>query len=685
MPVGAVGGILLERFMNIRQFPRHHIYPVIVILLLIVGTVTAVSGSSIGMYHLILGHGKDPSLILNEPRGIRGDEWQLITTKTIAQSFNDYNSFNPNIGVDGENVSLRPDIPTTDFNTLFRPQNWGFFFMPLENAIAFKWWFFTAFVLVTAYYFVRRFFTKNITLGVLLSLFLIASPLPQWTYREFVFLVLGFGMLGVILADWLQLQYYKKQLKHSWKRSIKIAAAVMGLGSVGVGYVLVLYPPMQIAIAVILLAFFIDVVRRRKLEYNVSFKQTLVAQRFLLASLAVVAAIGGVIFAQQKPTITALANTEHPGVRHFESGYTSKTFDRARNLFIGGSMPLVLQKDSALAHSRYFLETNTGNQSEASNYVWLLPLLVFVILYGYKQSKRKLKLPVSTLGAAVFLGAWMLIPNMSLPVIDQVHPNRWNLAVGLVTFLLLGFAIQGKKYITEIKKSWDAYAYYIACGSFIVLNFVLFLGVKSQFPALIGKTDAIVFIILAIAGPALLVFGRFRTGLISIVGVSLLVNLNVNPMYRGVGAATENTVVQTIRDVDRDQPGTWLMATDVVSFEHLPLLAGAKSFTTHFTYPQEFWKYLDPDNKQDNVYNRAAHTQVSLTNDKTNIYLKSINTIGVNLNPCDESVIRNLDIKYIVIYSQHENLAKCMSKVTTATGAGTTVYNIYRTDFESAP
>ncbi len=629
-------------------------------------TATATSGSSIGMYHTFLGDNQpDKDLIFGEPRGVRSDEWLLITSKTIAQSYNNYDSINQNIGINGENVSLRPDIPTNNINTIFRPQNWAFLVMPLENAVAFKWWFFTVLVLITSYYFSLRFFTKSILLSIFLSLFLVFAPLPQWTYREFIFLTLGFGMLGIIAMDWLQsLVLRKKKQRNKRLHYAKLFAGTAAVGYLAVAFILVLYPPMQISIALVLILFYLDIVRRRMREYKVNLKDVFKAQRYTIFALILTAVIGGGIYMQQKSEITALLHTKHPGVRHFESGWTGKSPDRTRNLFVGGSVPFLLQKDSALGNTDYFNKTKTGNQSEASNYPWLLPLLVIVATVSFWFEKRK-DLPIYTILGSVFVMAWMLIPGMQIPIIDQVQPARWNLAIGLLTFLLLGLLSIIMERGRGLKNRVVGRGLVAIGALYILINTWLFISLKSDFGTLVGKIDVATFTLLAIIPILLIVtFKYYKVALGLLATTSLLVNINVNPLYHGVAAATQNKLVSTIRTIDEKNKGTWLMATGAEAYEAVPTLAGAKSFTSHFSYPQHFWNYLDTNGTQEFVYNRAAHTVVSLTDDPSNIYLKSTNSIGTNLNPCNSRIFQKLSIDYVVTKGEYNGKsAECLIKL----------------------
>src|SRR5262245_55415239 len=103
------------------------------------------------MYHQILnGNTPDQNLLYGHPQAIRSDEWLVQTPFTAAQSKVDYPLVNPNIGA-GFDTSIILDLPHREWTALFRPENFAFFVLPLENAFAFKWWF-VSYLLVMAVY-----------------------------------------------------------------------------------------------------------------------------------------------------------------------------------------------------------------------------------------------------------------------------------------------------------------------------------------------------------------------------------------------------------------------------------------------------------------------------------------------------------------------------------------------------
>ncbi|MGI8634249.1 MAG: DUF7654 domain-containing protein, partial [Segetibacter sp.] len=414
--------------------------------------------------------------------------------------------------------------------------------------------------------------------------------------------------------------------------------------------------------------FYIDQILSRSAMHNLSLKSALFSQKFVALALTIALVVVGVLFVQQKSTIIAIKNTKHPGVRHFKSGGSSVSFGETRNLLIGGSLPQILERPALLNQSSYFEKTKTGNQSEAAGNIWILPMLLAFVAITYFYTRKRL--PVFPLRAGCFIIVWMLVPGISLPIINQVPPNRWNLAVGLSSFIMLGFLYTGlKKYQLAKNKNISRLLLAISAVS-VAISVILFLSLNADFPGLISKKDALIFSLLAILPPLLLALKYYKSALTLMSIVTLAITYNVNPLYHGVAAATKNPLERKIKAIDAQQSGSWLMAAGFAqNLEAVPLLAGVKSITSHYSYPQDFWKYFDPKGKNEEIYNRTAHIAVNITDQKTKIYLIRANLIGVDINPCDRHIINSLNITYIITHNEiAPKVSSCVQELNRVAG-----------------
>ena len=172
---------------------RGWLFPGLVISLLIGLSVMQLSGSSVGVYDSFFGR-STPDLVNGQPRTVRSDEWMVTTPLTAAQQAEQFPTTNQDIG-EGQDMSLVVDVPYADWSSLFKPQNWAFFWLPLDMAFAFKWWSLAALLLLAVYSFVLFFAPQRYLLAALISLAFLFSPFIQWWYQSITVLPIAYGLL----------------------------------------------------------------------------------------------------------------------------------------------------------------------------------------------------------------------------------------------------------------------------------------------------------------------------------------------------------------------------------------------------------------------------------------------------------------------------------------------------------
>ena len=107
-------------------------------------TGVGLTGSSFGMLDRLGVVSTGSRHIYGEPQVYRGDEWGVHTPTAVAQ-YNHTPPFpviNTNTGILGTNMLLvhMTGVPVSHVSALVKPATWGFFFLPLENALAWYWW-----------------------------------------------------------------------------------------------------------------------------------------------------------------------------------------------------------------------------------------------------------------------------------------------------------------------------------------------------------------------------------------------------------------------------------------------------------------------------------------------------------------------------------------------------------------
>src|SRR5579875_409690 len=102
----------------------------------LVGTLADLNGSSIGIYGSTYHLGAKETAIIGAPREVRIDEWVYETPAILNQALKSH-SFRVRHSATGDHrTALIANLPVLDFTTLFRPQFWSFFVLPLDYAFA---------------------------------------------------------------------------------------------------------------------------------------------------------------------------------------------------------------------------------------------------------------------------------------------------------------------------------------------------------------------------------------------------------------------------------------------------------------------------------------------------------------------------------------------------------------------
>jgi hypothetical protein len=616
------------------------LFPGLVVGVVLLLTIFRISGSSVGVYSQLDGS-PDSNLLLNNPRGVRSDEWLVITQLTFAQAENDYQKINDNLA-DGQNMALL-DVPYKDWSTFFKPQNWAFFVLPLEYAFAFKWWFLLATVLIGCYLFVLQLFPGRYLRASLIASFVALSPMIFWWWTSGMLLTVGYSFLmGVAALQFLQAPTVRSRLSYS-----------LLLAYLLICFVLLLYPPFQIPALLVMLAFVIG----WSLEHFTPAKELKKLWRLWPYALLIVllpAMVGAAFYKTNQDVITTTAHTVYPGARVVPSG------DADPLLSFSSFLSPNLQYDEKAA------EGYMGNQSEASTFIFIAPFLVAPAAYLIIRQRRRGK-PV--LWALAFVTAAIVIllarmhlatpwldPIYRLALLDKVPGVRLLIGLGIAGIVQLALIIKALETAALSRREQWGLA---ALGGLSALAAMTYVGVYTtqHFPVFIASTvKALVFASL-IAGAVFLILKRyFVAGLVLLVLFSASAVYRVHPFYRGLGPITTAPVIEAIESYPDD--GSWVVVDDrlLVNF---PLLAGKDSLTgIHFAPQMEVWDDLDPARKYEFAYNRYAHILFSTSKLDDPLQLKYADMFEVRFEPCGKF----LQTRAEYVLSAHKLGSQCLQQ-----------------------
>lgn len=596
-------------------------FPSILTVLLIVLSALQINGSSMGIYHIFFyGTQPDSNLIANKPLSIRSDEWVVNTQKAIAQKNNGFRPVNQNVGF-GEDETLLSDAPTTDWSTLFKPHNIGFLVLPFDTAFALRWWIASYFLVLSSYFFVLMLLPGRKILAIFLSVGLLFSPLLQWWYNT--------GTLGVIYYILFALTAGMKLLQSKTTKQRIVWSGL--LAYLGTCFALILYPPFQIPCLIVAIGFFVGYIldNKHKLPKS-SLKQGLL---FAVGAVLLSGLLVGIFLYQKRDIASIINNTAYPGHRIVVSGGYSEEQTLSSQL-----SPIFQDPIKAASYSRP--DINATNQSESSNFILLLPYLVFPLGFlVFRNRKKAINYSVLVMfGVSILFFAWLFVPHLSiigaLTLLNRVPYQRLLMGVGLVNFVLLVLFI--KQYSEgKYKFSLSSSTIYslLVFITILIINF----HVAKKFPNFLGLKGSIMY---ALPFPIIifcLLQKYFKTAIVILCAFTIASTYAVNPLYKGTTTLTETPISTAIRKVAGNSTKRWI--SEEIYLENFAAMNGKPSLTGTYLYPQlAIWNQLNQPAKE-STYNRYAH--VSFTFDRTTENTAPVLTgvgddqFNLRIQPCD--------------------------------------------------
>ena len=555
-------------------------------------TALGISGtSSTRLFTYLYGNRPDPHLLLGAPQGVRSDEWFVNTPLVLAQKVDGFPLVNHRLGT-GMDMSLVFDVPYRDWSMLFRPQSWGFAFLPLDQAFAFKWWLPSVVLLLALYQFCllvlpgRRLFAALLAGGVL------AAPFAQWWFTSTTIGSLAWGfaaaaVFGSLLCATSRLQVILRST---------------ALAYLCTCFALVLYPPFQVPCLLVVLAFCVGLLVMRLSEGP----RRVVLKRSLAAVGAAVSAVlvSGLFALTRESAVRAVANTDYPGHRVSAAG----GFTGVRLLY--GALTPVLELRGDKAH--VMAAALGGNPSEASAFLLIGLFLVGVQVWLIVRARAK-GLPANGVLVALLVLLLVFLANLflvsfnvpsKLLLLSLVPHNRLHIGLGMLSTALI------------VATVWELRRQDVRTPRWLVVSSGLAtLGVTFEEAARVhqispdatgGNLVVVAAGLLAAATVMLFASGRAELGAAGLLVFCLLAAGGVNPLYRGTFDTRDTPVGQAIRQVDAEAPGGWVSTAGLLG-NALMIESGVHTYSGTFSYPGPGqWSYLDPTGAQHRVYNRYA-------------------------------------------------------------------------------
>lgn len=561
--------------------------PVVLLLLGIVLVATAINGTSTGAFFGSVYSGEDPDLILGHPRVIRTDEWSVQSVWAISQVQRGLpetsNSF-----PGGMDATVPQDLPRADWSVVFRPHLWGFLFLDVDHAQAFKWWLPALGLLAACYVFAVSLLPRRPFLAAGLSLSFFLSPLIQWWFLQTTLWPPAWGFAVLAALIWV-LRTRTVAPIPVWGAILAYLTPVMAMG---------IYVPYMQPVAIVAALGGVGLVIEA-LRNGLGWRATLARVGVVLAAGAVGAAVVVVWLLTRLDVVRAFLGTSYPGARSFPAGQMDLNW---------------LASTFSSAFSRALLAgTWLGtNASEASSFflagVFLIPVLAWLTVV---KAMRKERLPWLALGAtagALLILAFAFVPGWDavarLLGFSQVLQNRLRIGLGFASTVVVVCLVRDldqRRHPGWIAGSAVGLLYVgsqIAIAAHAVAAYPGDLGL-AQWWKYLAVGGGVAITLIALARPAM------ATAVMVCLG--LLTTAQVNPLYQGVFDLRETEPGREIIAMhDRDPDSLWVgvggrMTTALI------LEAGVTGLNGFQGAPsQQMWTMIDPQHQYEQNWNRLA-------------------------------------------------------------------------------
>ncbi|MBB3156757.1 hypothetical protein FHS07_000441 [Microbacterium proteolyticum] len=559
------------------------------------------TGSSTGVVYDLIRQGQDPALIAGEPEPIRSDEWFVQTSWVISQVEQDLPARNETFP-GGMDATVQNDLPTTDWSTALRPHLWGFFFLPLDQAMALKWWLPGFAVIAAGYLLSVVLMPRRPVTAAALTVGFFFAPFFQWWYLSTTLYPAAWAFLVMTTAVWC--------LRSPRRRGAWILAAVTAwtTAAMAVG----VYAPFIVPVVLVAAAFVVGAILMPT-DDPVPLRRRLSRLTPLLVAGAVAAVVMVVWLITRWSTIQGFTSTVYPGERLQKMGEGG--WSELAQLF-GGFLSFDLGRTAGKPFAM--------NMSEASTF--FLPGLFLVVVMGWlavdrwRTARRADPVSIALVVAGAVMLAFLLVPGWDaiahLLLLDRTTSPRMRIGFGVLSFvmvLVVGAALDDRRRRGAGRGPWwvSLCALAVAVASIaMVLWRVHRTGGLTVYLSGIGPAEVGVGVVLAVLflfSVVAFARGGVTAGAIALLVVSIVSSLGVNPLYRGVLDLRETSTVQAVQQRDEQDPGTWVGITSSSLPTMMLVEAGVTALNGFQGAPSaEMWAQIDPTGAAEEEWNRLG-------------------------------------------------------------------------------
>ena len=556
---------------------------------------------------------------LFEPRGVRSDEWLVLAPNTLAQ-WNHEPQFpivNSNLGLQGQNMGVigMTGVPIAQPAAVARPATWGYFALPLRQALSWQWqlpFFACLFFLWKALGLLNP---RHPGFNLLLSLIFCVQPYAAgWSLWPLY--VTAFPLALLVSA------VYMLRASHI----VKALSLGLVMGILLAGWTLVLYPPWQITVgtllAVVAAGWVAD--NRRVLQFR--------SIQWLGLGFAVVIAAGllGSWWLDTQGAIALIRETVYPGARTaMQGGDLSVPWWTLRGYLNPEALPF---------------GTGPGiNQSEISAYIFL-PLPVFFLgLWHCSRFSLYRWTICACMGFLVFclvfrfVGIPLWLAKASLW--SYVTSSRLDLAVALACTFIMAMVYSGSADEStprqRIVPRWVGILVAITGSAMVVWEFEFLppgVLIINSLPLMAAMAVAVGY------GSWWMLQGRMRASASLMLVLCMVSTAVFNPLSKAPRSVQLSASSAALASDSKQHRKPTLVISDSSTPSMMLAAAGAETIGGVFYYPhRDLWVKMGLAEQDWPVVNRYQHLTFSVADRLMQapfaVNSPQLDVVNVEINP----------------------------------------------------
>jgi len=603
-------------------------FPALLFIVLVILTVLGITGSSIGIYHQFFSDAADPQLLSGVPRPIRGDEWYTQTGWTISQVARGLPIINTTLpgGVD---ATVLVDLPSSDWSVIFRPHLVGFWFLPLDQAMAVKWWAPALTMIGAGYVFIVTLWPRRPGAAAVLSTAFFFSPFFQWWYVPISFWPIAWAFVVMAATVWL-VRTKRRRVAVAWAVVVGYLTVTMGMG---------LYVPFIVPAAFVALFFGVGAVLQSRVELSITVKTALARVSPVFIAGVAASVILGVWLLTRLDAVQTFTNTVYPGARLQQTGDLGKKDVTALSGGVFTEALLTRQDATVLG----------PNAPEASTFfyigIFLAIALLGLVIRAWRRSHRLEWMAIAVLACGALFAAFLVIPGWDavahLLLLDRTTVARIRIGLGLlslviaVVFVSRRDAEQQPAHVAWVAVTGVAAAAAVAAAWLVVRREPAVLGISWHWHLI-----AALFVL------AVVLFASRRALLASValLVASAIGTAGVNPVYVGMYDLKDTAVGQAVLESEKSEKSVWLgvgewnLASSVLIHSGVTAYNGFQSMP-----PATMWKQIDPSGEFELQWNRLANVSWVVGDGEPVPTNPLEDQIRLNFDPCSQFAQQHVD------------------------------------------